>query len=205
MKKTLLTVVFALAVSFGFSQMQVNLGGAYLKGDSENNNNVSRWGGSAAIKGMVGDNFALGLGFRTFPKIDQDINMAGINYVRTSNISQLFIPVELILNSQAEIIQPYLGGDLGLQFSNNTWRTTVDETSNSGVENKKTFVYLAPKIGFNAALGEGIGLFAEGSYGFTFGDGSTDLNVGTETFRDGPTSKHFLGQAGLFFRLNGAR
>lgn len=203
MKKIILSAFFAMAVTLGFSQLQVNLGAGYLNAKG-NQLDLGVWGGGVAVKGLIGNNFSIGVGVRAFPKKEGEYNVGNTRILRTNNVFQAYVPIEYLIANKSSTFQPYIGADLGLQHTNTTW-ADIQGTS-SGIRQtryKKTYVYTAPKVGFNFGISPSIGLFGEVSYGLTFGDNDNEINLGTSTFTDGPAGKHFLGQAGLYFRIGG--
>ncbi len=197
-------LMLAILVSYGaFSQFQVNASGSYLKGTGDNDRSL--WGGGLTGKFLLGNNIAIGAGFRVSPKIEKSSSglIGGSTITTSDNLSQIFGSLDIFLSSKKNAIQPYVGVDAGIS---NTNRTIVASGTGSGIgsfENKETFFYLAPKVGVNIGLSPAVGIFGQASYGLTFGNGE-DLNDLPE-YDSKPVDKFFVFDAGLYIRLSGAK
>ncbi len=202
MKKVSILLLTTLLSYGAFSQFQLGANGAYLKGTGDNDRSL--WGGGLTGKFFIGDNIALGAGFRVFPKVEKSTEpISGSTVTTSDNLSQVFGSLDIFLSAKTKAVQPYIGVDAGIS---NTNRTILIGGSGSGAgsfENKETFFYLAPKVGINIGLGQAVGIFGQASYGLTFGNGE-DLDT-FPNYDSKPVDKFFVFDAGLYVRLTGAK
>jgi len=201
-KKFLWVAVAGLFVCFaGNAQVaQISASGSYLKGVDDNK--ASLWGGGIAGKGFLGKNFALGLGFHTYPKKTASGSVNGYDYTKADLVSNLALTTDFFLSQRTSPVQPYLGVDLGASFNNHT--VTYTNTNNQYIENnnKKTYFLLSPKVGVNVGLGQAFGIFGQAQYNVTFGNGRTiAIDDVPNPFTDNAVSKFFTLDAGVYFRL----
>lgn len=145
-EKIILSAFFAMAVTLGFSQLQVNLGAGYLNAKG-NQLDLGVWGGGVAVKGLIGNNFSIGVGVRAFPKKEGEYNVGNTRILRTNNVFQAYVPIEYLIANKSSTFQPYIGADLGLQHTNTTW-ADIQGTSSEFVKRgtkRPTFIQL-PKL-----------------------------------------------------------
>ena len=203
MKKVSILMLATLLSYGAFSQFQIGASGSYLKGTGDNNRSL--WGGGLTGKFFLGNNIALGAGFRVLPKIEKSSTGAvgGSTVTTSDNLSQVFGSLDIFLNSKKKAVQPYFGVDAGISNSNRTILVSGTGSGLGSFENNETFFYLAPKLGVNIGLSPAVGIFGQASYGLTFGNGE-DLN-NLPQYDSKPVDKFFVFDAGLYVRLSGTK
>lgn len=203
--KSKLLFAALLVASFSttaFSQFQIGAHASYLKGQGDND--ASQWGGGLHGKFFLGNNIALGGGFRTFPKSEKTEG-SGTTYVTTNSINQFYGSLDLLLGKKKNTVQPYIGIDAGVSSSKRTILNSSGNQTNVNIENKQAFFYLGPKAGLNIAFGPAIGLFGQAQYGLTFGNGDPSTISPPSNINSVPVDKFFIFDAGLYFRIAAAK
>jgi hypothetical protein len=201
MKKSILIFLFVGIVTSGFSQLQIGGNASYLKGAGDNNSTL--WGGGIHAKIFFGNRIAFGAGYRAFPKSKNSIT--GLSSITTSdNVAQFYGSFDLLIFTKKRIFQPYIGVDAGVSSSTRSTSLTPQNTAIITNDNNQKFFYLAPKLGLNLGISNAFGLFAQATYGLTFGSGDpgsiTIPNVETK-----PVDKFISFDLGLYFRLSAAK
>ncbi|PQA60830.1 hypothetical protein C5O19_14805 [Siphonobacter curvatus] len=125
-------------------------------------------GVGAGLKVFLGPNVAVGAAAK-YIAIAYDYNQsAGDNLENKGSLVPLTGTLDIFLTSG--VVRPYIGAEAGVYL-----RTTKVNLAGAEIyKSTDTRFGAAPKVGLAFALG-GVGLFAEGSYNFIFGnkDGST--------------------------------
>jgi outer membrane protein W len=180
MKKLLLAAVVVLFVISANAQMKIGVGGGVglPMGDFGTSFKMG-FGGGANAKKMLSENVALGLGvgYYSFTAKDE----AG-----GSDFTMSFIPITGIFNYYfaTEGFKPYAGADLG--FFMTTAKVSLFGMSASTSETDFGF---APTLGFEAALGESMGLDVNAKYNYIMTAGTATSYIGINV--------------GLVFKLGG--
>jgi hypothetical protein len=201
-KKILMMAVAGLLATMTVKAQvaQFNVSGSYLKGVDDNK--ASLWGGGIGAKGFLGEKFALGVGFHTYPKKTYSGKINGYDYTKSDLLNNLVGTIDFFLSDRTSPVQPYIGVDAGANF--NSHAVTYTNSTSQYIENtnKKTYFLLAPKAGLNFGLGQAFGLFAQAQYNVTFGDGhAVAIDDVPNPFTENAVSKFFTIDAGLYFRI----
>ena len=205
--KILLTSALALGISSAAnSQAQINLGGSYLKGTSDND--AALWGGGVGLKFFLGDKFAVGGNVGFYPKKTGSVSNDIYDITYSNNLTTIAGSIEYLFTDKKSVIQPYLGADAGVSLS--TINYTYSDGNSSEIRNKNNGSYflVGPKLGVNIGLGQAFGIFGQAKYNLTFGDGgSKSINWGNAgaAISEKPVDKFFTFDAGIYIRLAGAR
>ncbi len=198
------SVILGAAILFASTavnaQFQLNANGSYLKGTGDNKSHL--WGGGITAKYLLGDVVSVGAGFNTFPKNTSSENISGTNFNTSNTTTQVFGNLDFMLGGKTSMIQPYIGANVGASINSHSYSSTNGTTTSITTSNYKTFFYLAPLVGFNVAFAKNFGLFAQGSYGLTFGDdNNSNSSVTFPSSTTKPIDKSFQVDAGLYVRF----
>ena len=185
------------------AQIQFGASGSYLKGTGDNK--ASLWGGGLHGKFYLGDHIALGVGVRSYPKNTSSVQAGNTTYTSADLLTNAAASFDLLLGSKKGGIQPYIGADAGVSFSNQTITYTNNNTQIIENKNKKAYVLVAPKVGLNIGLGQTFGIFGQAQYNATFGSGDPDdITINSVTIKSKPVTSYFTFDAGIYVRLKGA-
>lgn len=202
-KRLIILPALLLCSVWGFSQLQFGASGSYLKGTGENTAN--KWGGGLHARGFIGKHFALGIGLRSYPKSSSSIQEGDLNITSSDLLTHAAATFDILLAKNTSAIQPYIGTDAGLSFSNRI--TTINSNASQTVtnDNRQTFFLLSPKAGLNIGLGRTFGIFGQVQYNYTFGEGNP-INPGPipNPIETRPVDKFWSYDAGIYVRLVGA-
>lgn len=204
MKKTVSVFMVVMAIfcaSTANAQFQLSANGSYLNGTGDNSAHL--WGGGLSAKFLLDNTIAIGAGFNTFPKTTSS-NVGGTNYAYTNANTQIFGNIDIFLNGSKSMVQPYIGANVGVSANTHSYTSTSSTTFSSSTNNDKTFFYVAPLVGINIGLGQAFGVFAQASYGLTFGSGNTN-DIVAPSYTSKPVDKFFQADAGIYIRLVGAK
>jgi hypothetical protein len=165
MKKISSIVGFMLAILVGqqaSAQLIIGVQGSYLTGAG--GDKKGQYGIGAQAKGKIGNRVAVGGTIRSWLRNYQDYTSAGTNYRSGDATTQLAGTLEVFFGRR---VQPYIGTDAGLYFSN----TVVQTGGNVNVsENKSTNFGIAPKAGIQFNTGV-VSPFIQAQYHLLFGGG----------------------------------
>ncbi len=196
----------AVAIFLGqacFAQLQFGASGSYMKGTGDNQTNI--WGGSLHARGFLGKNFAMGILLRSYPKTSGSENIEGVDITTSDLLTHAAATFDILLAKNTSTIQPFIGTDAGLSFSNRLTTISSNSMQNVANENKQTFFLLSPKAGVNIGLGKTFGLFGQVQYNYTFGEGDPmDIGPIPNPIQSKPVDRFWSYDAGIYVRLVGA-
>jgi hypothetical protein len=195
MNKKLLLILAITMVIASSASAQLIFGGqaSYLSGSP---NAGSQFGMGAQAKIKVGNRVAVGGTLRGWLKKESTIGTGGMTVVAGDAMSNLAGMLEIYLSKSA--IQPYIGTDAGLYFTN--IKTSVSSNGGSvNQENKKTYFGVAPKFGiqFNTGL---ISPFVQAQYHWLFGGGN-EIQVPDLLQNPKSYDKFFTLDAGILLQI----
>lgn len=198
------SVILGAAIFFAAStasaQFQLSANGSYLKGTGDNTSHL--WGGGLSAKYLVGHTVSVGVGFNTFPKNTSSESIGGTTYSSANTNTQVFGNLDIMLGGSTSIFQPYIGANVGASINSHSYAQTTSTSALTYTSNDKTFFYLAPLVGFNVGFAKNFGVFAQGSYGLTFGDSNnSNASVTIPSSTSKPIDKVFQVDAGVYVRL----
>jgi hypothetical protein len=198
----LLSAAFLLFISAGAdAQIQIGAQGSYLKGTGDND--ATLWGGGVHAKFYLGQHLGFGGAVRVYPKSTNSTTIGGTTYTSGNYLTNVTGSVDFLLGKKDELIQPYIGADVGGSFNNYT--VTISNGNNQDVKNNnETFFLISPKAGINIGLLPSFGVFGQAMYNLTFGDGK-DLSGYPTSFNTKPVDKYLTFDVGVYFRLVGAK
>ena len=198
MKKKIL-LLFAITTfmaSAASAQFIIGLQGSYLSG-SPNAGSQFGIGGQAKIK--ISNRVAVGGTLRGWLKNETTTGSGSNTVVAGDGMSQLAGMLEIFLGSHT--IQPYIGTDAGLYFTN----IKVSGSTSGGnvnTDNKKTYFGVAPKFGIQFNTGF-LSPFVQAQYHWLFGGGSDITIPGVDNTPINVKSydKFFTLDAGLLIQI----
>ncbi len=198
------SIILGAALIFAGStvnaQFQLSANGSYLKGTGDNTSHL--WGGGISAKYLLGHAVSLGVGFNSFPKNTYSETINGTNFSSANTNTQVFGNIDFMLGGSTSVFQPYIGANVGASINSHSYAYSTNTTFSSYTSNDKTFFYVAPLVGFNVGLAKSFGIFAQGSYGLTFGDSNnSNSTVTIPSSTSKPVDKFFQVDAGVYVRL----
>ena len=186
------TLLFA-ASQKAEAQFIMGVQGSYLTGAGDGKK--GQFGLGVQGKGKVGNRVAVGGTVRSWFKNYREIQ-SGASTVRAADATtQVAGMLEIYFG---ETIQPYIGTDAGLYFTNTIYTTG----SSSDISNKQTFFGIGPKAGIQFNTGA-VSPFIQAQYNFLFGTGSdiTIPGVGGNPVDINAHSKFLAFDFGILFQI----
>jgi hypothetical protein len=196
----LLAAALILVGSTVNAQFQLSANGSYLKGTGDNASHL--WGGGISAKYLLGHTVAVGVGFNSFPKTTATETVGGTTFSSANTNTQVFGNIDFMVGGSTSIFQPYIGANVGASINSHSYAYTTSTTESTYTSNDKTYFYMAPVVGFNIGMAKTFGLFAQGTYGLTFGDSNnSNSNITIPSSTSKPVDKFFQVDAGVYVRL----
>jgi hypothetical protein len=196
-KRMLLLSILAVLTAFSASaQFILGAQASYLSGSP---NAGTQFGFGAQGKVKLGNRVAVGGIFRTWLS-NTNTTGSGSSAVATADaMSQLAGTLELFLGSH--VVQPYIGTDAGLYFTN-VHVTGGAGSNNIDQTNKKTYFGVSPKFGIQFNTGF-ISPFIQAQYHWLFGGGQDILipGVGGAPIDAKSYDKFLTLDAGILFQI----
>ena len=173
MKKTsfILFVGMLLFCSAASAQFILGVEGSYLTsatGDQKNSN----WGGGIQAKGKISNMVAIGGTLRTYFKNYHDYNTSSYSVQQADQTTQLAGLFEVYFG---EKVQPFIGTDVGMYFTNTVVKSNASSTQSIDLKRNKTYFGVGPKAGFQVNTGS-VSPFSQAQYHVLFGGGE-DIEV----------------------------
>lgn len=163
----LLMAIATIMASAASAQFIIGGQGSYLSGSP---NAGSQFGLGAQAKIKLGNSVAVGGTLRGWLKNETTTGTGSNTVVAGDAMSNLAGMLEFYLGHHT--IQPYIGTDAGLYFTNVKVSGSPSGGSNINTDNKKTYFGVAPKFGIQFNTGF-ISPFVQAQYHWLFGGGNT--------------------------------
>jgi hypothetical protein len=195
-KILLLSAVVCLLATTASAQFILGVQGSYLSGSP---NAGTQYGVGAQGKIKVSNRVAVGGTFRTWFSNTETTGSGSSATAKADALSTLAGTLEFYLGSK--VVQPYIGTDAGLYFTN-VKITTGSGSGNIDQSNKKTYFGVAPKAGIQFNTGF-ISPFIQAQYHWLFG-GGTDITIpgiGDTPIDAKSYDKFFTLDAGILFQI----
>lgn len=191
-KLLLISAIFMTMATTASAQFIIGAQGSYLSGSP---NAGTQFGLGVQAKAKIGNRLAVGGTLRGWLK-GESVSGIGAQTVVGDAMSNLAGMVELYLGSHK--IQPYIGTDAGLYFTN----ITIGGGMRGGptnFQNKKTYFGVGPKAGVQFNIGF-LSPFIQAQYHWLFGGGST-IQIPDVSVMPTAYDKFFTLDAGILIQI----
>jgi Opacity family porin protein len=172
MKKHAIALLTCMVLFSSAALAQFMIGGQASYLASAESGKKNQWGFGLQAKGKIDNHFAIGGIAKTYLKNYSEYESPSLTVRAADATTQLGAMFEYYF---AEKVQPYIGTDVGVYFTNTIVERNSASEGNIETKNDKTYFGVGPKAGvlFNS---QGITPFVQAQYHVLFGGGE-DIEI----------------------------
>lgn len=188
------------------AQFEMGAQMSYLQGHGKNDNHHSLMGATVYGKYFITDNISVGSVVHAYKPTKSNYQSGNVHYAATDEVTNISTSFEIVVGKISNMVETYVGADLGVSLSNHNVEYVNDVRSTSKYMIKQSYVMLSPKVGINIPLGSSFGVYSQVQYNYSPGNGGpvniklNNVKSSTEITTE-PISKYFNVDTGVYLKL----